>query len=727
MRRLLDQATDARHQCRLCSPTSPPFSVWLTALAALGVWPAINFGWLVPSLPAQVSTPAVSNRAVSPALTKLAADWLARPLLVGNQSQSDVAAHVETRVRPVAVPADADQWRKEVEQRRGDLIERVVLRGTPGEWRSQGAPKVEWLGEVESGDGYRIKRLRYEALPGLWIPALLYEPTQLTGKVAVSLHVNGHDGAGKAAPYKQIRCLNLARRGLLALNVEWFGMGQLRGPGFAHGKLNQLDLCGVAGLAPFYLAMQRGLDVLLAHPHADPARVAVAGLSGGGWQTIYISALDPRVTLANPVAGYSSFRTRARHHSDLGDSEQTPSDMGVVADYSFLTAMRAPRPTLLTYNLKDNCCFASGHALPPLIESARPAFELLGAKDKLRSHVNEDPGTHNFERDNREAFYRMLADHGFASAGLPFPITEIACDSLVRSEQELSVELPADNLDLHRLALAAARGLPRSPALPTASEPVEKWRTARQAVLRERVRWEPPRVSAQRLADDAREGFKSQFWRLRINDQWTMPVVEIANGDARPELGATIVVAQEGRASASDLAADLAAPGQTVVAIDPLFWGESRIEQRAYLFQLLVATAGSRPVGIQAAQIAATAQWLRTERKFSQVRVVAVGERASLATLTAAALDHSLADVTLRESLGSLREVLERDWSYDQAPELFCFGLLEEFDIASLAALVAPRPVRFQKPSDRVRKELASLAAFYEQLGVKHSPFDQGG
>jgi len=79
---------------------------------------------------------------------------------------------------------------------------------------------------------------------------------------------------------------------MLALNVEWLGMGQLGGPGFDHARMNQLDLCGTSGVAPFYLAMERGLDVLLSLDHADPTRVAVAGLSGGGWQTIFISSLD---------------------------------------------------------------------------------------------------------------------------------------------------------------------------------------------------------------------------------------------------------------------------------------------------------------------------------------------------------------------------------------------------------------------------------------------------
>ena len=201
--------------------------------------------------------------------------------------------------------------------------------------------------------------------------------------------------------------------------------------------------------------MKRGLDILLSLEHADPSRVAVTGLSGGGWQTIFISALDTRVTLANPVAGYSSFRTRANYLSDLGDSEQTPNDLGTMADYCHLTAMRAPRPTLLTNNSKDDCCFASGHALPPLLEAAKPIFRLYGKEDALRSHVNDDPGTHNYEIDNRQAFYRMVGDF-FYPGSKEFDPKEIPSDKEVKTKQQLEVPLPAKNEDFHSLAMAIA-------------------------------------------------------------------------------------------------------------------------------------------------------------------------------------------------------------------------------------------------------------------------------
>ena len=367
---------------------------------------------------------------------------LKQPILVEGTPQKEVEAFCEARV--VRLPAadaperkSAAAWKAYADKVRQDALDQVVFRGEAAKWRDAKC-QVEWQDTIDGGEGYRIKKLRYEALPGLWIPALLYEPTKLDGKTPVFLNVNGHDGKGKAAGYKQIRCINLAKRGIIALNLEWIGMGQLRSPGFAHGKINQLDLCGTSGVGTHFLAMKRGIDILLAHANADPARVGVAGLSGGGWQTIFISGLDTRVTLANPVAGYSSFLTRIANYADLGDSEQTPTDLGAVADYAHLTAMLAPRVALLTFNEKDNCCFAAPHALPPLLEAARPVYQLAGVAENLHDHINYDPGNHNFERDNREALYKVIGRHWFAGDAM-FSPNEIECAAEVKTSEELAV------------------------------------------------------------------------------------------------------------------------------------------------------------------------------------------------------------------------------------------------------------------------------------------------
>ena len=267
---------------------------------------------------------------------------LAKPILAANQPLVEVQVYTASHVKSMPLVSSAQQWTQTKEQLRQQVLNEVVLRGEGRKW-AEAKTRVEWL-DVLPGKGYRIKRLRYEVIPGLWIPALLYEPAKLTGKVPVILNTNGHEGTGVANDYIQIRCINEAKKGALALNFEWLGMGQLKMDGFSHTRSNQLDLVGTNGVALHYLSQKRGLDILLAHPNADPSRVAVTGLSGGGWQTILISSLDPRVTIAAPVAGYSSFVTRAQFpEQDLGDSEQTPVDLASIADYTTLTAMRAPK------------------------------------------------------------------------------------------------------------------------------------------------------------------------------------------------------------------------------------------------------------------------------------------------------------------------------------------------------------------------------------------------
>lgn len=613
---------------------------------------------------------------------------LSRSLIDSNLPMAEVQAFTETRVPSMPAVSSVAEWEQLAEKMRRDTLDQVVFRGKAAQWRKQ-KTRVEWLDTIEGGPGYKIRKLRYEAVPGLWIPALLYEPETLSGKVPVALNVNGHDGAGKAASYKQLRCINQVKRGMLALNPEWLGMGQLRDTNYAHYRMNQLDLCGTSGLSPFYLAMKRALDILLAHPNADRERVSVSGLSGGGWQTIFISSLDTRVKLSNPVAGYSSFKTRARHLEDLGDSEQTPCDLATVADYAHLTAMMAPRPTLLTYNAKDNCCFASPHALQPLIDAALPIFKLYGQEDHLRAHVNYDPGDHNFGQDNREAFYRMVSD--FFYAGEDSSPLEIPSESEIKSNTVLNVELPATNATFHSLAVALSRELPRRSKIPTKETALATWREENRELLRSVVHASHYQLSADRVGQEDGE-VTATFWRFKMNDAWTVPGAELSRGNP---VGTTIVIADGGRQSAVPQIEKLLAANQRVIAMDPFYFGESKIRSHDYLFALLVAAVGERPLGIQASQVAAVARWAQSKHS-AAAGVVAVGPRSSLFALVAAALEeNAIGNLELHDSLSSLKQIIENNWGVHQRPELFCFGLLEQFDIPQLAALVAPRQVKF--------------------------------
>ncbi len=618
-----------------------------------------------------------------------AARWkelLSRPLLEPSTSLRQVQDYCESRVPRMPEPTTAAEWDRMTADLRERTLREVVLRGEAANWAAQ-ETRVEWFDVLDDAPDYRIRKLRFEAVPGQSIPALLYEPKQLQGRVPVAMHVNGHDSKGNAADYKQMRCINLAKRGMLVLSLEWVGMGQLRGEDFGHYRMNQLDLCGTSGIAVHYLAMKRGLDLLLSHEHADPARVAVSGLSGGGWQTIFISGLDERVTLANPVAGYSSFRTRARVLADLGDSEQTPSDLATVVDYTHLTAMRAPRPTLLTNNDRDRCCFKAGDALPLLLESTRPIYRLYNQTDKLWVHVNHVPGSHNYEQDNREALYRILQAQ-FAKGSAEFPTEEIDCHAELKSTAELQVPLPEGNAGFNTLAKQLASNLPKT-ALPE----TDVARTALRTRLEETVRSRRLKVTGVERRDLGKVGdFAVRGVTFAFGDDWTVPAVEAAPPEDIERV--IVLVCDGGRAAAHDCVAQLTADGAIVVAVDPFYFGESHIPQRNFLYGLLVAAIGERPLGLQVDQLRGVVERLQSDYAGLPIELHAVGRRLSLAAAVTAALEpERVAGVTLEGSFDSLRQVIDESLQVSEAPELFCFGLLKECDIPAIESLIAPRPV----------------------------------
>ncbi|MBL8215171.1 MAG: prolyl oligopeptidase family serine peptidase [Bryobacterales bacterium] len=575
-------------------------------------------------------------------------DQLARPILDPKQPQLEAQVYMASRVPPVQLPRSAADWDTQRDTLRRRILEEVVFRGEARSWRTSNR-KVEFTGEIP-GDGYRIRKLRFEILPGMWAPAVLYEPANPSGKLPVVLNVNGHEKDGIATPYIQQRCVQLARMGYLAFNGEWMGRGVLDLPGFNHYSMPQLDLTGSSGLAVFFLEMERSLDILLQHPNADPQRVAVTGLSGGGWQTTFLTALDPRIKLAVPVAGHSSFITRTQMPMmDMGDSEQTPSDLATVADYLHLTAMTAPRPLLLINNAKDNCCFRADYAMAPLVQTANAIFKTYNAADRFSYYINHSDG-HNYDGFSRRELYKFLSRQ-FQTAPPPVE-TPIA----PRSAQELTSALPADNLTFQSLAQRLAAGLPK-PGKATKEN------------LARIVRY-------QKLALDV-DAVNAPYYAIRTTSgAWTIPAVSLGPADAKQ---AVILIADEGRRSQAARAEQLIGEGKRVFAVDPFLIGENKIKERDFLFALLLASLGERPLGLQASQLAAVARWLTTQGH--SVTIEAHGRRTSLAAQVAAALEPQIQSAKLNGNLTSLKQAMHENIQVPDFPELFCFGLLESFDI----------------------------------------------
>jgi hypothetical protein len=272
----------------------------------------------------------------------------------------------------------------------------------------------------------------------------------------------------------------------------------------------------------------------------------------------------------------------------------------------------------------------------------------------------------------------------------------------------LQVDLPADNLDFQKLATQLMADLPRGKAS----------RDALRAVLRL-----PGKSNGRAVTSKSKQATEGMVrvvrQELRIDDAWTVPAIELAAGG---EKGTVILLADEGRGASAERAKALLEEGWRVLAVDPFYFGESKIKSHAALFAILVSSVGERPLGVQANQLHHIARWLKNEQKSKQVRVAAIGPRTSLLALAAAASDEAIDGVELKGSLGSLKEVIERGGQVDQTPEQFCFGLLETADVAQLAGLVVPREVKFVEPSERVKQELAKLKSAYEGAGKSFDP-----
>ena len=600
------------------------------------------------------------------------------PLTTAEQAANEIRQYFFTRIPQLPAQPTAASWTAEQKRIREKVLREVVYNGWPEEWVK--APlKVEERGVIE-GKGYRIRKLRYEIVPGFWGSALLYEPEKpavnAQGKAPGIVNVNGHVGPiGKAVDYKQKRCVQYARMGIYALNVEWLLYGELAGEGNTHYNGAHLDLVGMNGLGIFYLNMRKGIDILWEHAKVDRGRIGVTGLSGGGWQTITLSSLDERVAAAMPVAGYSAMVSKLERTADMGDHEQSATDLLAGQEYTHFTAMLAPRPALIAGNAEDDCCFRAPLVKPHIYDAILPFYRAYGKEKLFQWHENRDPGDHNYEWDNRMASYRFFAQ----AFGLTAPERESDMLGDIRSKDELTVGLPGDNLTILGLARSVASKL--GPRQGTAED------------LRKLLRYEPTTVKhAWALRGTKSKGVESTGYRIDFTNGLSATGVWLANYERPAARTVTIMLADGGKKELAGEASDRLNAGESVMVIDPLLIGDEAPVRSgssgAGLYARFFYMTGERPLAVQAAQLVGITKFVQARYGAERVRLLTQGPRSQLVALTAKVLDKGqYSDLQARQSLSSLGELLDRPANYLDMPEIFSLGLYKHFDINMLEGM----------------------------------------
>ena len=602
-------------------------------------------------------------------------------------TEFQLQTYLAKRIPKLSSPPSSDKWSSEEAKIRRHVLEDLAFHGWPSEWINA-APRFQETGVIESGKGYLVRKFRYEIVPGFDSTAILYEPQKVNGKAPAILNVIGHEVAGNAAEYEQKRCINFAKRGIFALSLSWAGFGELAQPENGHDYAAHLDLVGTNALGFFYLSMRRGLDYLATLPQVDTSRLGVTGLSGGGWQTTLLSALDERVAVAVEVAGIGALESNLIRPLDTDEIEENATDLTQNEDYPLFVAIRAPRPTLLIHNAEDDCCFRAALVKPYIYDQVRPYFRLFGKADDLAWHENRDPGTHNYQIENREQAYGFFTKH----FGLPVTPNEIPSDDEIKSAELLAVGLPQQNMTIASLARKLG-GRVAQTAIPTGTERA-LWIKSQREHLKDVIRYAPVSVEAAwRTNNSKQQGLETLSYRLDFSNGLSATGIWLKAISAPSGGPVTIVLADEGYKASEEVVSEHVNRGEEVLALDLLFNGATAPENPAD-WEMLVATTGDRPLGLQAAQLLAVAAWLRTNAARG-ISVVTEGIRNQVIAVTSAALEPTaFARTESRQSIGSLDYLLKNSVPFRSAPELFCLDLYKYFDLDRLSLMAVPTEVK---------------------------------
>jgi len=139
--------------------------------------------------------------------------------------------------------------------------------------------------------------------------------------------------------------------------------------------------------------------------------VAMVGLSGGGWTTAILPALDTRIRFSFQIAGSLPFYLRSvRPIKDLGDYEQYSIPLYKIANYLelyLLSSLGKDRIHVQILNGMDPCCFSQsgakqyGRILPQLMEE----MELPGDFRLYMDNTHSDHIISQYSRDLMDTIF----------------------------------------------------------------------------------------------------------------------------------------------------------------------------------------------------------------------------------------------------------------------------------------------------------------------------------
>jgi dienelactone hydrolase len=289
---------------------------------------------------------------------------------------------------------------------------RGQLRALLGIDRLVPTPLNPRITETVQCDGYQRQRVEIDTEPGVTMPLYVLIPDKLTGTAHGIIAAHGHASAGKSAvvglgddprvrqtidQHNYDYGVQAVRRGYVVFCPDARGFGERRE--WLYEKPEQLMDSSCRQLA--HMALPLGLtvagmwawdlmvllDYMQTRPETAGQTMGLIGLSGGGLQGLYLTALDERVACFVCSGYYYGVEDSLLHLSGNCDCNYVPH-LWETADMGDIGALIAPRPFLIESARQDSLNGPRG--IDNVLEQVaitQKAYDLLGASDRLATDL----------------------------------------------------------------------------------------------------------------------------------------------------------------------------------------------------------------------------------------------------------------------------------------------------------------------------------------------------
>ena len=545
-------------------------------------------------------------------------------------------------------------------------------------------------------DGYRIEKVHYESQPGHHVTANLYIPTLGKPPYPGVLVACGHSENGKAYSEYQATAALFAKNGFVALCYDPISQGERiqlpAAPRYGTLTHTLLDLGALlVGRSTVWYELvdgMRSLDYLRTRPEVDPSKpIGLTGTSGGGTQTTFFMAADPRI---GPAAPSCYMMTRLRKFETIGPADGCqwlPGEGPARIDHFDYAVMRADQPTLVLGATDD---------FFDIISTRAAADETYRVFSALGKEANFD----FFEAATQFMRKWLLNDSQNVEEGSFEPLEDKVIE-VTRTGQILK--------DFPQETTVAAMNLHEARRL--AAERKQFWKSRSAAERRDAVRKtiaarktrDPYKVEAHGSID--RDGYVIKKLALLRKDDVPLPVLLLLPENRSEKLPALLYADSRGKAVAAAPGGELETlvrSGRIVMAVDLRGYGETR-DRGAYEKNMndeertaMIAMHLGRPLlGERVEDIVTCLDYLesRSDVDPSEIELIAIG-RVGPVGLHAAYLDDRIKRVVLRDAI--------RSWIADVVaqplqPHLLAHvvpGALRQYDLTDLEKALGERVER---------------------------------